>query len=82
MVFKFEGLVAIGALELAQSSRFVVTNHVTLQTVDVGEILLTHTTRLDRRRNQGYEKQKRNEREKIERNLVTDPFCNIWNCWS
>lgn len=45
-MFKLEGLVAVGALEFAQSSRFVVTNHVTLQAVDVGKILLANATRL------------------------------------
>lgn len=49
MVFKLEGLFAVGALELAQSSRFVVTNHVALQAVDVGEILLTNAARLNRK---------------------------------
>jgi hypothetical protein len=48
MMFKLEGLVAVGALEFTQSSRFVVADHVTLQTVDVGEVLLANTARLER----------------------------------
>jgi Tfp pilus assembly protein PilP len=48
MMFKLEGLVTVGALEFTQSSRFVVADHVTLQTVDVGEVLLANTARLER----------------------------------
>jgi hypothetical protein len=48
MMFKLEGLVAVGALEFTQSSRFVVADHVTLQTVDIGEVLLANTARLER----------------------------------
>ena len=47
-MFKLEGLVAIGALEFAQSSRLVVADHVTLQAIDVGEVLLAHAARLQK----------------------------------
>ena len=46
MVFKLEGLVTVGTLEFTQSSRFVVADHVTLQTVDIGKVLLANTARL------------------------------------
>lgn len=68
MVFKLEGLLAVGALKLAQSSRFVVTNHVTLQAVDVGEVLLTNAARL----NQKY--RGRENRETILENGNSNPF--------
>jgi len=46
MVLEFEGLVAVGALEFAQSGRFVVADHVTLQAVHIGKVLLTNAARL------------------------------------
>lgn len=46
VVFKLEGLVAVGALEFAQSSRFVVADHVTLEAIDVGKVLLANAARL------------------------------------
>lgn len=45
VMFKFEGLVTVGALEFAQSSRFVMADHVSLQTIDVGEVLMANTAR-------------------------------------
>ena len=50
MVFKLEGLVTVGALEFTQPSRFVVADHMTLQTVHVGKVLLAHAARLNQNR--------------------------------
>lgn len=53
-MLEFEGLVAVGAFEFAESSTLVVTDHVTLEAVHVGKVLLAHATRLmrgGRRRN-------------------------------
>lgn len=46
MMLEFKRFIAIGALEFSQSSALVVTDHVTLQAVDISEILLANTTRL------------------------------------
>jgi len=45
VVLELECFFAVGAFEFAKASALVVTDHVTLQTVDVGEILLAHGTR-------------------------------------
>lgn len=63
-MFKFEGLVTVGALEFAQSSRFVMADHVSLQTIDVGEVLMANTARLSndkkKRNKNSYNKKKLN----------------------
>ena len=46
VMLEFERFVAVGAFEFAQSGALVVADHVTLETVDVGEVFLTHAARL------------------------------------
>ena len=56
-MLELECFFAVGAFEFAKASALVVTDHVTLQTVDVCEILLAHGTRL-RVRLKGIKKRK------------------------
>lgn len=49
MVLEFEGFAALVALEAAQHLGLVVGDHVALEPVDVGELLLTHVARLGRK---------------------------------
>ena len=46
VVLELESLLAVGAFEFAQASALVVADHVTLQTVHVGKVLLAHGARL------------------------------------
>ena len=50
MVFELESLAADVALELAHVGRLLVADHVSLKAVDVGERLVTHVTRLGKKR--------------------------------
>ena len=50
VVLELEGLLALGALELAQHCALVVGDHVSLEPVDVGEGLVTHLARLEHTR--------------------------------
>ena len=45
-MLEFERFVAVGAFEFPEPGALVVADHVTLETVHVGEILLTHAARL------------------------------------
>lgn len=47
VVLELEGLLALGALELAQHGTLVVGDHVPLQPVHVGESLVAHLARLE-----------------------------------
>ena len=42
MVFEFESLATISAFEAPKDGGFIVGDHMTLKSVDVGEIFLTH----------------------------------------
>lgn len=46
VVLEFEGLFALGAFEFAKNSTLVVANHVSLQSVHVGKLLVAHFARL------------------------------------
>ena len=50
MVLEFESLSAIWTFEPPQNGGFVVRDHVSLQSVNVGELLLAHLTGLKERR--------------------------------
>jgi hypothetical protein len=46
VVLEFEGLFALGAFEFAKNCTLVVANHVSLQSVHVGKLLVAHFARL------------------------------------
>jgi hypothetical protein len=46
VVLEFEGLFALGAFEFAKNGTLVVANHVSLQSVHVGKLLVAHFARL------------------------------------
>lgn len=45
-MLKFEGLFAVGAFEFAETRALVVADHVALEAVDIGKVLLAHAARL------------------------------------
>jgi len=51
MMFKLERFFALRTFELAQHCAFIVTYHVPLETVNIGERLVAHLTRLQARQN-------------------------------
>jgi len=51
MMFKLERFFALWTFELAQHCAFIVTYHVPLEAVNVGERLVAHLTRLQARQN-------------------------------
>ena len=42
VMLEFEGLFAVGAFEFAEAGALVVTDHVALEAIDVGKILLAY----------------------------------------
>ena len=47
MMLELESLSTVSTLEPPQNGRFVMADHVPLETVDVGELLLAHATVLE-----------------------------------
>lgn len=46
VMFEFERFIAFCTFEISEDGTFIMTDHVTLKTVDVGECFITYFTRL------------------------------------